>query len=135
MEFLGAVYYFNSSSIAGQIFVCRRYKQEQPSGLISGFHLFQFEIKQQVLRENPGSPFSYIIHVIGKAWRELTPARRDDYYRRASESKPTRRMTKRCTGRLKLRAVNGQPITSADGLIDYAPHSEELSISTDKTIR
>ena len=127
MDFLGARYNLNHPSDK-TVFMCQRYKNPATGSQRTGYFIFQREIRQQLKEEYPELPHTEISKLAGKAWRALPTYQRDRYYRKASASGRTRVMQERCPGRLRFRTTNGRVQLSVEGLVDYVPHSEELSI-------
>ena len=123
MDFLGARYYSKKDST---LFRCQRYKNPVIGTKSIGYTIFEYETRLK--EEHQELPYSEIKKLAGEAWRALPADQRDYYDRRASESGRTRVMQKRCPGRLRFRTANGQVQLSVEGLVDYVPHSEELSI-------
>ena len=128
MDFLGAKYFSSSSNKDHLIIVCKRFLHPKQNGRTSGYTMFNDEIRTQIKQENPGSSISQINSLIGKAWRNLSVNQKAYYDRKSKERKSFGPMTKKCTGRLRFKMVDGQGMVSTDGLVDYVLHSKELSI-------
>ena len=134
MDFLGARYNLNHPSNK-TVFKCKRYKHPTKSSKRTGYSIFQRETIPQLKEEHPELSWAEIWKLAGQAWSTLTDDQRDNYDRRASESGRTTAMQKKCPGRLRFRTANGQVQLSVEGLVEYVPHSEELSIVISRLFR
>lgn len=136
MEFLNAKYCLKDRLKCCHSFVCKNYVHCVPIGSSTspGYALFQLEKRPKITRKNPGSTPQRIGQLVGKAWRQLGVQKRYEYGRRARENETAKRMGERCPGKLNFKRVDGQVLIREDRLVNYVPHSTELSAVLDEPI-